>query len=298
MNQDITYLLAQLHDLPIHILSRLFDGQVYHILHLGIVCAIASLPSRGCKFWDRNRTHCTGVKAHLLVHAVSLLDNDVGHGLFKDICTQKTNDGLVFLPESVHANEMRADADYAGIRVILLGKIDGARCQIQIDIGYGDAVTPGPIDAEYPTMQAEFDAPKLRVYPHYTVVAEKFEALATLGIANSRMKDYFDLWILSLNSDFEGDILRQAIQATFNRRTTTLTRDLPFGLTHEFALDPQKKIQWKAFIRKNQLEAISLVEVVDALTIFLQPVLAASSKNKEFPSNWTTGGHWESVSEN
>lgn len=218
--------------------------------------------------------------------------------IFKDICAQKTNDGMVFLPESVRANEMRADANYAGMRVMLLGTIDGARCQIQIDIGYGDAVTPGPIDTEYPTMLADFDAPKLRVYPRYTVVAEKFEALATLGIANSRMKDYFDLWILSLHSDFEGDILRQAIQATFNRRKTTLTRDLPFGLTHEFALDPQKQIQWKAFIRKNQLEAITLVEVVDALTIFLQPVLAAASKNKELPSNWTTGGHWESVSEN
>lgn len=215
--------------------------------------------------------------------------------IFKDICTHETNDGLVFLRDSVRASEIRADANYAGVRVMLLGIIDSARCQIQIDIGFGDAVTPGPIDAEYPIMLAEFEAPKLRVYPHYTVVAEKFEALSTLGIANSRMKDYFDLFILARHADFQGDILRQAVQGTFNHRRTTLSKHAPFGLTDAFAQDTRKNIQWKAFIKKNQLEAFSLSEVVETLHTFLRPVFEAAHYNMELTYNWKAGGPWLQV---
>jgi len=102
-------------------------------------------------------------------------------------------------------------------------------------------------------MLTGFEAPKLKVYPHYTVVAEKCEALAILGIANSRMKDYFDLWILSRHTDFDGDTLRDAMQRTFDRRNTILTRQVPIGLTDEFAMDAQKQIQWQAFLRMNRL---------------------------------------------
>lgn len=109
-------------------------------------------------------------------------------GVFREICDIEANDGVTFQADTVHAAEIRKEANYAGVRVMLLGVIDGARCQIQIDIGFGDAVTPGPDDVAYPVMLSEFAAPKLRVYPRYTVVAEKFEAMSTLGIANSRMK--------------------------------------------------------------------------------------------------------------
>ena len=163
-------------------------------------------------------------------------------GVFKEICAIETHDGVAFQPGTVQAAEIRKDANYAGVRVMLLGLIDSARCQIQIDIGFGDAVTPGPEDALYPVMLSEFAAPKLRVYPRYTVVAEKFEALSALGIANSRMKDYFDLWVLARHTDFDGDVLRQALQATFDRRKTTLTGQAPFGLTDAFARDAQKQI--------------------------------------------------------
>ncbi|QIB66505.1 nucleotidyl transferase AbiEii/AbiGii toxin family protein [Kineobactrum salinum] len=143
--------------------------------------------------------------------------------VFREICTIESHDGVVFQPDTVHAAEIRKEANYAGVRVMLLGVIDSARCQIQIDIGFGDAVTPSPEDVEYPIMLTEFAAPKLRAYPRYTVVAEKVEALSSLGIANSRMKDYFDLWILlAQHTDFDGDILRQAVQSTFDRRNTAL----------------------------------------------------------------------------
>ncbi len=173
--------------------------------------------------------------------------------------------------------------------------IDGARCQIQIDIGFGDAITPGPEDVDYPVMLAEFEAPKLRAYPRYTVVAEKFEALTILGIANSRMKDYFDLWILSCHTDFDGDILRQAVQETFSRRRTALTQQAPFGLTEAFAQDAQKQLQWKAFLRKNQLEALALNDVVTELEIFLGPVYKVVGANTKLHASWQAGGPWSPV---
>ncbi len=212
--------------------------------------------------------------------------------VFKDVCAVDADDGVTFLPDTVQAAEIRKDANYAGVRVTLLGLIDGARCQIQVDIGFGDAVTPGPEDVEYPVMLSEFEAPKLRVYPRYTVVAEKFEALSSLGIANSRMKDYFDLWILARHTDFDGDILRQSVQATFDRRKTALTGQAPFGLTDAFAQDAQKQTQWQAFLRKNRLEALALGDVIAALATFMLPVVEAASANKAFPAIWQAGGPW------
>jgi len=213
-------------------------------------------------------------------------------GIFKEICALETHDGVTFQPNTVHAAEIRKEANYAGVRVMLLGLIDGARCQIQVDIGFGDAVTPGPEDAQYPVMLSEFAAPKLRVYPRYTVVAEKFEALSLLGIANSRMKDYFDLWILARQTDFDGDILRQAIQATFDCRKTALTGQVPFGLTDAFAQDSQKQLQWQAFLRKNRLEALALNDVIAVLATFMSSVIEAASFKTVFPARWQAGGPW------
>ena len=216
-------------------------------------------------------------------------------GVFREICVIETRDGVVFQPDTVHAAEIRKEANYAGVRIMLLGVIDGARCRIQIDIGFGDAVTPGPEDVLYPVMLSEFAAPKLRVYPRYTVVAEKFEALSTLGIANSRMKDYFDLWVLARHTDFDGDILRQAVQATFARRKTALTGQAPFGLTDAFAQDAQKQMQWRAFLKKNRLDALVLSDVIAALTAFMLPVIETASANTAFPARWQAGGPWSSA---
>ncbi|WP_339806733.1 nucleotidyl transferase AbiEii/AbiGii toxin family protein [uncultured Marinobacter sp.] len=212
--------------------------------------------------------------------------------VFKNICTIEAQDGVIFHPDTVHAAEIRKETNYSGVRVTLLGAIDGARCHIQVDVGFGDAVTPGPENVEYPVMLREFAAPKLRVYPRYTVVSEKFEALATLGIANSRMKDYFDLWILMRHTDFDGDTLRQAVQATFDRRKTALTGELPFGVTDAFAQDAQKQRQWQAFLRKNRLEALTLNDVTAALSDFIAPVFEAASAKTAFPAWWPAGGPW------
>ena len=217
--------------------------------------------------------------------------------IFKDICSLDIDDGVTLRSESVHAAEIRKEANYGGVRVTLLGLIDGARCPIQIDIGFGDAVTPGPEEVQYPVMLAEFKAPKLRVYPRYTVVAEKLQALASLGIANSRMKDYFDLWILSRHSEFDGDTLQQAIRATFDRRGTELRAEAPFGLTDSFAQDEQKQMQWQAFVRKNKLEALRLDDVVTSLRDFLLPVIAAANADTDDQQHWPAGGPWSSLAD-
>lgn len=212
--------------------------------------------------------------------------------VFKEICAIDADDGVSFRPDTVKAAEIRKEAHYAGVRVTLLGLIDGARCSIQVDIGFGDAVTPGPEDVEYPVMLPEFQAPKLRAYPRETVVAEKLEALASLGIANSRMKDFFDLWILSRHTTFDGETLRRAIRATFERRGTGLSPNLPFGLTDDFAQDAQKQIQWRAFLNKNRLQSMRLEDVVATLRIFLLPIITAADANKLFPCHWPAGGPW------
>jgi hypothetical protein len=215
--------------------------------------------------------------------------------VFKDICAMAADDGVTFRPDTVHAAAIRKEANYAGVRITLIGLIDGARCSIQADIGFGDAVTPGPEDVQYPVMLPEFAAPKLRAYPRYTVVAEKLEALVSLGIANSRMKDFFDLWILSRYAEFDGDTLRRAIRATFDRRKAIVPPEIPFGLTDGFAQDAQKQTQWQAFLGKNRLEALRLEDVLASLRDFLLPVIAAANAGGDYSQHWPAGGPWSRV---
>lgn len=194
-------------------------------------------------------------------------------GVFEDLCRIDVKDGMVFTIESIKAEEIRKEANYAGIRVSMIGLLGNARTAIQVDIGYGDAVTPAPEFVTYPVLLDDFAAPKLRAYPRYTVVAEKLETIVTLGIANTRMKDYFDLWVLRQNGQLDPEILRTAIAATFERRERTKPRGLPVGLSDEFATDVQKLRQWQAFLKKNQLEHTELAVVVQALRDWLTPLL-------------------------
>ena len=209
---------------------------------------------------------------------------------FTDLCGLEIEDGIHFDAQSIRAEEIRKEANYKGIRITLLAWIDGARCPLQVDVGYGDAVTPAAEMVEYPVMLDEFPAPKLRVYPRYTVVAEKLEAMITLGVANSRMKDYFDLWVLAKHSDFDGKVLHQAIGATLSRRGTDIPMDVPFGLTDAFATDPQKQMQWQGFLKKNRLEALTLDQVVFDLRQFLILPLNALASGAAFGRLWNREG--------
>ena len=211
---------------------------------------------------------------------------------FRDICRIEVEDGIAFQPDTVKAAEIRKEANYAGVRVTLLGMLDSARCPVQIDIGFGDAVVPGPDEVHYPVILGEMPGPHLHVYPRYTVVAEKLEALTSLGMLNSRMKDYFDLWILAKHSDFDGQILSRAVAATFDRRRTAIPAGVPIGLSDEFINDAQKGKQWQAFLRKNALEPIPLATVVGDLRDFLMPVLAAIVVDGSHDYSWRVGAGW------
>lgn len=185
--------------------------------------------------------------------------------VFEDLCAIEVEDGINFEATSIKAEEIRKEANYSGTRVTLIGMIDGAKCTVQIDVGYGDAVTPAPEMATYPVMLKDMPAPELRVYPQYTVIAEKFEAIVSLGMANSRMKDYFDLWVLLRNATLDSAILEQAVQATFKRRGTALLTDTPVGLSNQFSLDKSRVDLWDAFVGRNKLKAESLPDTVTYL---------------------------------
>ena len=185
--------------------------------------------------------------------------------VFEDLCAIEVEDGINFEATSIKAEEIRKEANYSGTRVTLIGTIDGAKCTVQIDVGYGDAVTPAPEMATYPVMLKDMPAPELRVYPQYTVIAEKFEAIVSLGMANSRMKDYFDLWVLLRNATLDSAILEQAVQATFTRRGTALQTDTPVGLSDQFSLDKSRVDLWDAFVGRNKLKAESLPDTVTYL---------------------------------
>lgn len=194
-----------------------------------------------------------------------LAEEPLVHEAFREICGIECDDAIVFNANSIRVAEIRKEANYSGLRVTLLGQLDGARCPVQIDIGYGDAVTPAPELADYPVMLEGLPAPRIRVYPRYTVVAEKFEAIVSLGMANTRLKDYFDLWVLLSTQVLDPEMLKTAIAATLARRQTNMPASTPIGLSPVFGDDPQKMKQWSAFIQKNQLVAPPLKLVIELL---------------------------------
>lgn len=192
---------------------------------------------------------------------------------FQDIAAVAVADGITFDPASVSAEDIRKEAGYTGGRVFIGGELAGARLRTQVDIGFGDAVTPGPVEAVYPVLLDDFPAPQLRTYPVYTVIAEKLHAIALLGMTNSRLKDYLDLSVLLEREVLDAEILATAIAATFQRRGMAVPVELPIGLSDEFALDASRQKLWQAFLNKNQLAVMPLQEVVVALRGQLQPAL-------------------------
>jgi hypothetical protein len=182
--------------------------------------------------------------------------------VFRELCAIDAKDGIYFDPDSVKANEIRKEAGYGGVRVNMTGFLDGARISLQIDIGFGDAVTPGPETVQYPVLIKDMPAPQLRAYPKYTVIAEKFHAICLLGMANTRMKDYFDLMILLAESEIDPALLVKAVGATFERRKLGIPRTVPAGLSEAFANDNAKQRQWSAFLGKSRLAAPGLPDTV------------------------------------
>jgi predicted nucleotidyltransferase component of viral defense system len=193
--------------------------------------------------------------------------------MFRDIVAVSVEDGIVFDPASVKVEEIRKEAGYGGARVLITGELAKARCQAQVDIGFGDTVTPGPVQAVFPVLMADFPAPQLRTYPVYTVIAEKLHAIALLGMTNTRLKDYLDLSVLLSREVLDAGTLAAAIAATFVRRGMPVPKQLPIGLSDELATDATRQALWRAFLKKNELALTPLLDTVSALRAQLEPAL-------------------------
>lgn len=189
---------------------------------------------------------------------------------FRDILAQDAEDGVVFDPDTLSVDRIREELDYGGLRLRAIASVGGARINLTIDIGFGDALEPGAEVVDYPVM-LDLPAPRLRAYARETVIAEKFQAMVALGRANSRMKDFYDIWILSRSFAFDDERLAQAIAATFARRKTAIPTEPPDAFTPAFAADEQKQRQWRAFVEELSVDPGELGDVVGELSVFLMP---------------------------
>ena len=217
--------------------------------------------------------------------------------IFRDICVQAVEeDGLNFDAEHIVAETIRDDGTHGGLRLRTSARLGTAVIPIQIDIGFGDAVTPGASELEYPVLLDQ-PAPKLNAYPRDTVAAEKFEAMVALDLANSRMKDFYDLLAMSRLFAFDGTTLAAAIHATFERRVTTVPRERPPSLTSVFSDDPQKLQQWRAFITREALliDEPDLPTVICEVGDFIMPAARGAIDDGQIPGRWTSDGGWRSA---
>ena len=210
-----------------------------------------------------------------------------------EICAAEVpGDGVVFDPRSVTTERIAEDADYEGVRARFRGQLATTRLAMQIDMGFSDVVTPAPVEISYPAI-LDYPPPVLRAYNRETVVAEKFEAMVSLGRLNTRMKDFFDIWLLASTSDFRGAELLAAISATFLRRGTPFL-EAPQVFAPDFALDASKRAQWIGFLKRMRPSQApeEFADVVDFIRGFLQPVNAALVSSRLFQMDWQHPGPW------
>jgi predicted nucleotidyltransferase component of viral defense system len=193
--------------------------------------------------------------------------------LFGDILADDAGDGVSFDLEALRLDRIRDELEYGGVRLRTRATVGGAVIPVVVDIGFGDATEPGLEEIDYPVL-LDFSAPRIRAYARETAIAEKLQAMVVLGDANSRMKDFYDIWTLSKSASFEGDRLARAIAATFARRKTETPDGLPRALTPEFASQAMKQAQWAAFAADIVAAPPTLAEVCRDLSDFLAPHLA------------------------
>lgn len=190
--------------------------------------------------------------------------------VFREVCAVAENDGVTFDLDALRIDRIREALEYGGLRLRTVAAVAGARVNVVVDIGFGDAVEPGLEELDLPVL-LDLPAPRLRAYARETVVAEKFQAIVALGRANTRFKDFYDLWVLLRAHTFDDDRLARAIRATFERRDTEIPLELPDALTSAFADDPLKRQQWAAFVEDLAAGPLDLGAVAADLAAFLMP---------------------------
>ncbi len=210
------------------------------------------------------------------------------------VCDQATSedDGLIFHRESVVGEAIVEAARYSGVRLRFLATLGRARVLLHADVGFGDVVVPEPVLVQLPTL-LDFSPPILNGYSRESAIAEKLQAMVYLGEVNSRMKDFYDIWLLASRFTFDGPTLAAAIRATFNRRSTTLPA-APLSLSDEFVTRRDKQTQWAAFVRRQMLQdsAPSFEQLAVRLRAFLLPVVGALVAGEAFNGHWAPGGPW------
>lgn len=210
----------------------------------------------------------------------------------RDVCAVQADDGIVFDLAGIHRERIKEDAEYEGVRVRVPASLDGARVSMQIDVGFGDLVDPPPAELTFPVL-LPLDAPVVRAYPPEAVIAEKFHAMVILGIANSRMKDFFDIWTLAQTHGFAIETLAGSVRSTFERRRTPLPETVPMALTGEFLEDHSKQTQWAAFGKRLGLRDLSPLPLIGGqIAAFLMPVLGAIRAANSVAHVWVPGGPW------
>ena len=210
--------------------------------------------------------------------------------IFKEICNVEVEpDGLVYDSGNISIEEIIEGTSYNGLRIRILAKLQNVRIPLQFDISFGDVVYPSIKEMEYPSL-LDFPKPRIRVYPLESIISEKAEAMVDLGIQNSRMKDFYDIYSLIRSFDIEGNSMQKAISATFERRKTGIPEDIPIALTDEFAYDKAKNEQWRQFVIKNGLSSLpeTLVVVIYEIRNFLLPIFTATLKHVDFKFKWSS----------
>jgi len=210
------------------------------------------------------------------------------------LATDVEADGLEFDPGTVIGQAIRIAVGYAGVRLAFPAKLGKARIPLQLDVGFGDVMTPGPSEIVYPCLLGAAEI-RLLGYAPETAIAEKFEAMVSLDLANSRLKDYFDIWMISRSRAFAGEVLADAIAATFARRGTEAPTATPLGLTAAFAEAPGKQAQWTSWLRSARIEdgVPPLAAVVADVRAFLEPVVTPLAQGGPPPGSWRPRGPWD-----
>jgi predicted nucleotidyltransferase component of viral defense system len=206
---------------------------------------------------------------------------------------EETSDGVIFDVESIRAEEITKDAEYQGTRIQIAARMDKVRLSVQIDFGVGDVVVPGPRLIEYPTL-LDHSALRLRAYPVEAAMAEKFQAMVALDVANSRMKDFYDLWACSRHLEFDGATLAKSLAATFERRGTPLPTATPIALTVEYFGADSHQRQWQAFVKRIDEAELSgqFPDVAAKIADFVVPPAVAAARKELFQRRWPPGGSW------
>jgi hypothetical protein len=216
--------------------------------------------------------------------------------VFREIVATDLDDGIRFDPDSIRIDPIREDNAYGGLRVRLVAHIGSARCALQVDVGFGDVVIPEPLDVTFPVLLPGFPAPHLRAYPVYTVIAEKYHAIVLLGLANTRMKDFYDVAVIARRTQLDGATLARAIGATFARRQTPLPAQLPLALSADFGSSAAKQQQWAAFLKKNRLAGLELDSVVGVLRDLLWPPTQVATTGSAARAMWNAESQrWQAV---